>query len=69
MDFLKLSRTKDGYQYLFIMVDSFTRWVEAFPMKTQEALEVAKITFRAIIARLDVQEFWFLTEVDISCLL
>lgn len=69
MDFLKLSKTKDGYLYLFLMVDSFTQWVEAFPMKTQEALEVAKITFRAIIARLDVQEFWFLTEVEISCLL
>ena len=51
MDLLKLSKTKDGYQYLFLMVDSFTKWVEAFPMKTQETSEVAKIIFREIIAR------------------
>jgi hypothetical protein len=51
MDFLKLSKTKDGYLYLFLMVDLFTKWVEALPMKTQEASEVAKIIFREIIAR------------------
>ena len=51
MDFLKLSKTKDGYQYLFIMVDSFTKWVEAFPMRSQEASEVAKIIFSEIFAR------------------
>jgi deoxyhypusine synthase len=34
------------------MVDSFTKWIEAFPKKTQEASEVAKIIFREIIARL-----------------
>ena len=27
--------TNAGYRYLFIMVDSFTKWVEAFIMKTQ----------------------------------
>ena len=69
MNFLKLSKTKDGYLYLFPMVDSFTKWVEAFPMKTHEASEVAKIIFREIMLGLDVQEFWFLTEVEISCLL
>jgi transposase InsO family protein len=51
MNFLKLSKTKDGYLYLFLMVDSFTKWVEAFPMKTQEESEVAQIIFREIIAR------------------
>ena len=53
MIFLKLSKTKDGYLYLFLMVDSFTKWVEAFPMKTQEASEVAKIIFRESIARFE----------------
>ena len=51
MNFLYMIKTKDGYLYLFLMVDSFTKWVEAFPMKSQEASEVAKIIFRAIIAR------------------
>ncbi|CAG2214770.1 unnamed protein product [Mytilus edulis] len=43
MDFLKLSKTNE--------VDSFSKWSEAFPMKTQEASEVAKVLFREIISR------------------
>ncbi|CAC5404338.1 unnamed protein product [Mytilus coruscus] len=33
------------------VVDSFSKWSEAFPMKTQEASEVAKVLFREIISR------------------
>ena len=51
IDFLKLSKTKDGYQYVLLLVDSFSKWTEAFAMKTQEASEVAQILFREIIAR------------------
>ncbi|VDI74515.1 Hypothetical predicted protein [Mytilus galloprovincialis] len=32
-------------------LDSFSKWSEAFPMKTQEASEVAKVLFREIISR------------------
>ena len=51
MDFLKLSKTNEGYQYLLLVVDSFTRWVEAFPMKNQESKEVAKVLFAQIFSR------------------
>lgn len=55
MNFSKLSKTKDGYLYLFVMVDSFIKWTAAFPMKSQEASDVAKIIFREIIARFGCQ--------------
>ncbi|CAG2189252.1 Retrovirus-related Pol polyprotein from transposon 17.6,Retrovirus-related Pol polyprotein from transposon opus,Retrovirus-related Pol polyprotein from transposon 297 [Mytilus edulis] len=45
MDFLKLSKTNEGYSYVLLLVDSFSKWSEAFPMKTQEASEVAKFYF------------------------
>ncbi|XP_063411468.1 uncharacterized protein LOC134694358 [Mytilus trossulus] len=51
MDFLKLSKTNEGYSYVLLLVDSFSKWSEAFPMKTQEASEVAKVLFREIISR------------------
>lgn len=38
MDFLKLHKTNKGYQYVLLIVESFSKWVEAFPMKTQEAV-------------------------------
>lgn len=31
IDFLKLGKTTKGYQYLLLVVDSFTRWIEAPP--------------------------------------
>ena len=51
MDFLKVHKTKEGYQYLLIVVDSFTKWIEAFPLKTQESQEVAKCLFENVFAR------------------
>ena len=35
-----------GYQYVLVMVDSFSRWCEAFPLQTQEATEVAEHIYR-----------------------
>ena len=51
IDFLKLSKTTEGYQYLLLVVDSFTRWIEAFPLKNQESKEVATILFEQIFSR------------------
>ena len=51
MDFLKLHKTKDGYQYVLVIVDSFTKWIEAFPMKTQESTEVATCLFENVFTR------------------
>ncbi|CAC5385634.1 unnamed protein product [Mytilus coruscus] len=51
MDFLKLSKTNEGYSYVLLLVDSFSKWSEAFPMKTQEALRLQSFLFREIISR------------------
>lgn len=51
MDILELSVTSDGYRYVLLMVDSLTRWMEAIPLKTQEANEVAQVIYRELISR------------------
>ncbi|KAL5009348.1 hypothetical protein ScPMuIL_014929, partial [Solemya velum] len=51
IDFLKLSKTTEGYQYVLLVVDSFTRWVEAFPMKTQDSKSVARVLFEQVFSR------------------
>ncbi|CAC5368923.1 unnamed protein product [Mytilus coruscus] len=46
-----LSKTKDGYEHILLVVDSFTRWTEGFPMKTQTAKEVANILCSEVFSR------------------
>lgn len=46
-----LPKTKDGFQYILLVVDSCTKWVEGFPLRTQEAKEIADILFKEIICR------------------
>jgi hypothetical protein len=46
MDILAgLPKTKEGYQYILLVTDSFSHWAEAFPLKTQEAQEIADIFY------------------------
>lgn len=51
MDILELSKCDDGYRYVLLMVDSMTRWMEAIPLKSQEATEVASVIYRDLICR------------------
>ena len=52
MDILcSLPKTKEGYQYILVIVDSFSKWCESFPMRTQEATEVASILYNEIFTR------------------
>ena len=46
-----LPKTKEGYQYILLIVDSFTKWTECFPLKTQEASEIADILYNEFITR------------------
>ena len=36
----KLTQTNSGNQYICVMVDYFTKWAEAYPLKTKMAVEV-----------------------------
>lgn len=46
-----LPKTKEGYQYCLVIVDSFSKWCESFAMRTQEAAEVASILYNEIFTR------------------
>lgn len=46
-----LHKTKDGFEYILVCVDSFSRWVEAFSLRTQTAAEIARILHDEIFCR------------------
>ena len=46
-----LHKTKEGYQYCLIIVDSFSKWCESFPLITQEATEIASVLYNEIFTR------------------
>ena len=52
MDILgPIKQTPQNEKYILVVVDSFSKWCEAFPLKTQEASEIADILFREIFTR------------------
>ena len=40
-----------GHQYVLLLVDSFSRWCEAFPLESQDAKHVAAVLYNEIITR------------------
>ena len=46
-----LPTTKDKFKYVLLVVDSYSKWSEAFPLRTQEATEVAAVLFKEVICR------------------
>ena len=46
-----LTITPRKNKYLLVIVDSFSKWMEAFPMQTQEANEIADILFSQVFTR------------------
>ena len=52
MDFLgPLKKAEGGEQYILLVVDSFSRWCEAFALKDQKATTVATILYEQIFTR------------------
>ena len=52
MDILgPLTKTTEGHKYILLVVDSFIKWPEAFPLRTQESSEIAKVLFWEIFCR------------------
>ena len=43
--------TKDKYKHVLLVVDSYSKWCEVFPLQTQEATEIADILYKEIITR------------------
>ena len=41
----------DNFKHILMVTDSFTKWCEAIPTKTQEAREVAQVLYRDIFTR------------------
>ena len=46
--------SKKGNRYILVVSDYFTKWVDAFPLKTQEATHVAEVLVDRFIALLGV---------------
>lgn len=46
-----LPKTQKGYQYILLIIDSFSKWSEAFPLVSQSAQEVANILYNEVICR------------------
>jgi len=44
-------KTKSGNKYILVIIDLYTNWVEAAPLKTLESVEVAELIFKLIITR------------------
>lgn len=44
-------KTTEGYEYILVMVDAFTRWTEAFPLKTQSAKEIGTVMYNEVFTR------------------
>ena len=52
MDILgPLTKTTEGHKYILLVVDSFSKWPKAFPLRKQESSEIANVLFREIFCR------------------
>ena len=50
MDFTQMP-VSPGYKYLLVMIDTFTGWIEGFPIGTEKAEEVVKALLHEIFLR------------------
>ena len=46
-----LPTTKDKFKHILVVVDSYSKWMEAHPLNTQEATEVAVVLYREVVSR------------------
>ena len=46
-----VTQTSDKYKYILVLVDSFSKWCELVPLKTQEASEIAWALYSTILIR------------------
>ena len=51
LDFVDFKKTTKGCRHILTCVDSFSRWVEAFPIKSADAQTVASVLYKEIFSR------------------
>lgn len=44
----KLAETKSGHQYICVIIDYFTKWPQAYPLKTKSAPEVTECILKFV---------------------
>jgi hypothetical protein len=54
MDFTEIQPSKT-YQYLLVVVCTFTGWVEAYPTHTEKATEVSRVLAKEIVLQFEVR--------------
>ena len=47
----QLTKSTDGYESILLGADSFSKWVEAFPLHTQSAVEIVQILHDEVFCR------------------
>ena len=57
VDFVSTPKSDTGYEYIMVVVDYFTKWAEAIPLKTLSAEEVAKALVEEVFCRHGVPVF------------
>lgn len=61
MDLASLSDENDGYKYILLVIDSFSRYIRVRPLKSKSAQEVLK-AFKQIISELDTPPYQIVTD-------
>ena len=54
MDFVDMSKSVNGKRYMLVLIDRFSRWVEAVPSKGQSAATVIKFLTREVMPRFGI---------------
>ncbi|MCH8070039.1 MAG: transposase family protein, partial [Candidatus Marinimicrobia bacterium] len=51
-----LPRTEQGYRHIMVIVDYFSKWVEAFPLRTKSSREIMGNFLEHVVSRFGVPE-------------
>ena len=58
-----LPQTSSGNKYIVVVTDLYSKWVEAFPMKSTDTETLASLLVTEIVCRYGVDKMKYLTEL------